>query len=180
MDPKAVGSSPIGHPSILPATYWKPLFMKILKPIARVITYNPDKNKILLVRNKGTKFWYAPGGSWEYEKENIIECARREVLEETGMQVEILKLLYLQEFHGIDENVENICLETFWLAKMSHVQELNNAHIDLDPNGAVEEAKWFSKDELQDLKVFPKRLKDTFWENIQSLMTSEDLFIGVS
>ncbi|MEK7660329.1 MAG: NUDIX hydrolase [Patescibacteria group bacterium] len=154
--------------------------MKKIKPIARVITYKPDENKILLVRNKGTKFWYAPGGSWEYEIENIVECAKREVLEETGMHVEILKLLYLQEFHGIEGEIENICLETFWLAKMSHEQALNEAHIDLDPNGAVEEAKWFTKDDLQDLKVFPKRLKNTFWENIKFFAESEDPFIGVS
>jgi len=151
--------------------------MKTLKPIARVITYDKTANKVLLVRNKETSFWYAPGGGWELETENILECAKREVLEETGLHVDVQKLLYVQEFHGSEEIT---CLETFWLAKLSHEQDLNSSHIDLDPNGAVEEAKWFSQAELQDLKVFPKRLKNTFWENIQTLETSEDPFIGVS
>lgn len=154
--------------------------MKKLKPIARVITYNKDDNKILLVRNKDASFWYAPGGTWEYEKENVLECAEREVFEEVGLKVKVGKLIYVQEFHGSDKDGEVVCLETFWLGELTHEQELNKDHIDLDPNGAVEEARWFSKEELQDLKVFPKRLKDSFWSNIDLLLSGEDLFIGVS
>jgi len=150
--------------------------MKTLKLIARIVTYDKHTNKILLVRNKNESFWYAPGGSWEFEAESIVECAKREVLEETGLHIEVQKLLYMQEFHG---SKEIICLEFFWLAKLSHEQNLNSSHIDLDPNGAVEEARWFSETELQYLKIFPKRLKDSFWKNIQTLGTSEDPFIGV-
>ena len=150
--------------------------MKKLKPIARVVTYDKQANKILLVRNKNESFWYAPGGSWEFENENILECAKREVFEETGIHVDIQKLLYMQEFHGSEEI---ICLEVFWLAKLSHNQNLNSFHADLDPNGAVDEARWFSMVELQDLKVFPKRLKNTFWENTKALEVSENPFIGV-
>ncbi len=117
-----------------------------------------------------------PGGGWEIEKENILECAKREVFEETGLYVEIKKLLYMQEFHGSEDIV---CIETFWLAALTHEQKLDALHIDLDPDGVVEEARWFSSDELQDLKVFPKRLKNTFWENIEHLEASEDPFIGV-
>ncbi|MFH1956829.1 MAG: NUDIX domain-containing protein [Patescibacteria group bacterium] len=90
--------------------------MKI-RILARVVIYN--KGKILLVRNKGESFWYPPGGQWEYEKENIIEAARREVEEEVGLKVNIEKLLYLQEFRP-----------------------------------------------KKDLKIFPKRLKNTFWNLI--------------
>ncbi len=150
--------------------------MKKLKPIARVVVYNPQVNKILLVRNKGESFWYAAGGQWEYDHENILECAKREVLEETGLTVDIKKLLYMQEFHG---SPDAVCMEMFWIAQLSHEQDLNAAHVDLDPNGAVEEAKWFSRDELQEVKVFPKRLKDSFWQNIHNVMETEDPFIGV-
>ncbi len=150
--------------------------MKI-KILARTITYDKEANKILLVKNKGTDFWYAPGGGWEYDHENILECAKREVHEEAGLHVEIKKLLYVQEFH---ESAETIFFETFWLAELTHEQALDKSHTDLDPNGSVETAQWFSKDELQDLKVFPKRLKNTFWDNLDSLLSNEDPFIGVS
>jgi 8-oxo-dGTP pyrophosphatase MutT (NUDIX family) len=145
--------------------------------LARVVTYDLKENKILLVKNKDTNFWYAPGGGWEQDRENILECAKREVKEETGIEVGIARLLYIQEFHA---TVDTIFFETFWLARPIGDTSINELHIDLDPNGAVEKAQWFSQPELQDIKVFPKRLKNTFWENINALVGSEDPFIGVS
>jgi ADP-ribose pyrophosphatase YjhB (NUDIX family) len=153
--------------------------MKKLKPISRVVTYDHDSGKILLVRNKGATFWYAPGGGWEYETEDVVGCATREVLEETGLHVEVKRLLYVQEFHAKEGDEENICLEIFWLANLSHEQKLNKSHIDLDPEGSVEEAAWFSQEQLTDLKVFPKRLKNTFWSLVKK-PDDEDPFIGIS
>lgn len=148
-----------------------------MRLLARVVTYDKDSEKILLVKNKGMNFWYPPGGGWEYEKENILECAKREVFEETGLHVDIKKMLYAQEFHISDEA---ITFETFWLAELSHEQSLNENHIDLDPNGIVELAQWFSREELKDLKVFPKQLKNTFWDNVETLPDMEDPFLGVN
>jgi ADP-ribose pyrophosphatase YjhB (NUDIX family) len=149
--------------------------MKI-KLLARTITHDPEHNKILLVRNKGTAFWYAPGGGWEYDRENILECAAREVHEETGLHVKVKRLLYVQEFH---EKVDSIFFETFWLAEPAAEKDLDPTHVDLDPNGSVEEARWFDKDSLTELKVFPKRLKNTFWDIVTNNEV-EDPFIGVS
>lgn len=145
--------------------------------LARVVVYDAMTGKIMLVRNKGTNFWYAPGGGWEHEKENVLQCAVREVKEEAGLDVEVSRLLYLQEFHA---TADTIFFETFWLAKPAGDVKLDEAHMDLDPNGAVEEARWFSKSDLQELKVFPKRLKNTFWDNIEVTLKAEDPFIGVS
>jgi len=145
--------------------------------LSRVVVYNQEDNRILLVKNRGTNFWYPPGGGWEYDHENILECAKREVREETGMTVEIKRLLYVQEFH---ESAETIFFETFWLAFPIDGQSLDEAHIDLDPDGAVETAKWYSREELQNLNVFPKRLKNSFWDSTDSFSEGEDPFIGVS
>ncbi len=148
-----------------------------IRILARVVVYNPENKKILLVKNKGTNFWYAPGGGWEYEKENILQCAEREVMEEVGLKVDIKQLLYAQEFHATEDT---IFFEMFWLAVSKEGAEIDEAHMDLDPNGQVEVGRWFSKDALQELKVFPKRLKNTFWDNIEKLLEEEDPFIGVS
>lgn len=145
--------------------------------LARVVTYDHKNNKILLVKNKGTNFWYAPGGGWEQDKENILECAKREVKEEVNIDVDIVRLLYVQEFHATPDT---IFFEIFWLAKPTENTTLNKLHVDADPNGVVEKAQWFSQSELQDLKVFPKRLKNTFWKNVNKSITDEDPFIGVS
>lgn len=133
-----------------------------IRILSRVVIYN--KGKLLLVKNKGENFWYPPGGQWKYDKENIIQAAKREVKEETGLDVNIDKLLYLQEFRP---KPDLIFFETFWIASLLTKQTYNQNHIDLDPNGQVETAKWFSKKELNDLKVFPKRLKNTFWTLIK-------------
>lgn len=145
--------------------------------LARVVTYDADEKKILLVKNRGMNFWYAPGGRWEHDKENILEAAKREVREEAGLDVKIVRLLYVQEFHATPDT---IFFETFWLAQPGEHKTLDELHLDLDPNGQVEIAQWFSKEELRGLKVFPKRLGDTFWENIEELLGEEDPFIGVS
>ena len=146
-----------------------------IRIISRVVIYNPKKQKLILARNKNAKFWYAPGGGWEYADENILEAAKREVEEEVGIDIEVSRLLYVQEFQ---ESENRKYFETFWLAE--YTGEIDTEHIDLDPNGMVEEIREFSKDELSDLKVFPDRLKNTFWENIDNIKDNEDPFIGVS
>ena len=149
--------------------------MKNLRILARTLVV--QDSEILLVRNKDADFWYPPGGGWEYETETITECAVREVKEETGYIVDIEKLLWMQEFH----EGEKIFFETFWLSKISGLNtqtpEQVKHHIDLDPEGAVAEAKWFTKEEVESLKVFPKRIK-SFSTMIDDQKHSIDPFIG--
>lgn len=149
--------------------------MKKLRIISRAVIYY--NGKILLVKNKGENFWYPPGGSWIFQKENIIEAAKREVKEETGLGIEIERLLYVQEFHPLPDL---IFFEIFWLAKPLPGERLNKNHRDLDKKGKVEKSCWFSKKELKNLKVFPKRLKSTFWQKIRKFKKEENPFIGIS
>lgn len=148
-----------------------------LRIIARNVVYDKEQNAILLVRNKGVSYWYPPGGGWEYEKENVLECAVREVKEETGLAVRIERFLYAQEFH---DGPEKVLFEIFWLAVPEAGADLDAAHIDLDPGGQVEEARWFKKEDLQGLTVFPKRLQTTFWDLVGNVGESENPFIGIS
>jgi len=62
-----------------------------------VIVLTEDR-KILLVRHrKGNRlYWVLPGGRLEYG-ETFQECAVRELKEETGLDIEIEKFLYLSE-----------------------------------------------------------------------------------
>ncbi|MDO8600429.1 MAG: NUDIX domain-containing protein [bacterium] len=147
-----------------------------IRIVTRVVVYDSEGRKVLLVKNRGQDFWYPPGGGWDYNKENIIECAEREVLEETGLSVKIIRLLYVQEFH---EGLDTISFEIIWLANPIATATLNKLHIDQDVDGKVEKAEWFSEKELQDIKVFPERLRDTFWKNIEKFLKDEDPFIGI-
>ena len=148
-----------------------------LRIITRVITYDPESRKILLVKNKDQDFWYPPGGGWHYGTENLLECARRGVKEETGLDINISRLLYIQEFHDAPDSIS---LETMWLAKPQSATKLDVLHVDKDVDGKVESAKWFSKNDLRGFKVFPKRLQNTFWDNIERFLREEDPFIEAS
>ena len=53
---------------------------------AGAFIYDKNKEKILLVQSKGN-FWGIPKGTLE-ENEKIIHCAKREVLEETGIIID--------------------------------------------------------------------------------------------
>ena len=147
--------------------------MKKLRIIARVLVVCQDK--LLLVRNRGAKFWYPPGGGWEYEDEVIKDCAAREVAEETGYIIDIKNLLWVQEFREDD----NVYFETFWRGELAeaNIQDVTGleTHVDLDAHGAVEEAKWFTEDDLVSLKVFPERAK-TFMSSVEDAHV--DPFIG--
>ncbi len=148
----------------------------ILRNVTRVVTFDPESSRILLVKNQGQDFWYPPGGGWEYERESIVECAEREALEETGLKVSVKKLLYAQEFRVRDEEVN---FETVWFALPAAGTVLDQTHVDQDVDGKVESAKWFSREELSDFTVYPQRLKDSFWTNLEKFLSDEDPFIGV-
>lgn len=150
--------------------------MKI-RLVTRVVIYDPNSKRVLLVKNRDQGFWYPPGGGWEYDRENIVECAEREVVEETGLKVKVARLLYVQEFHSAPDSIS---FETIWLAMPTGETGLSELHTDHDIDGKVEVAKWFLRDELRGIKVFPERLKDTFWQNIDRFLRDENPFIGVS
>jgi bis(5'-nucleosidyl)-tetraphosphatase len=52
---------------------------------AGVFIYDPTSNKVLLVQSRG-HWWGSPKGSMEYG-ETEVECAVREVKEETGLEI---------------------------------------------------------------------------------------------
>ena len=146
----------------------------IPRVVARAIILNKEKNKVLLVKNKGTDFWYPPGGGWECDNETIEQCVVREAREEVGMDVQPVKLIYVQEFRN--EKAKKAIIELFWVCEIVSFNE-NKNHVDLDPNGAVETFKWFSRDEMNLVTVFPEVMKDGFWNALSGILSAPDVFL---
>ena len=150
--------------------------MSELRVLCRVVTYNPETKSILLVRNRGQKWWCAPGGGWDYEKETLIECATREVFEEVGVRVDIQKLLFTQTLYI--KKQDSSWLENFWLARPTGSVEIPQGHI--DHYGVVDEARWFQHSELQAITAYPDVLKNSFWETLEDVQREANRYLGHS
>ncbi len=143
-----------------------------LRIVNRVITFNPTKEAIILVRNKDMDYWYPPGGGWEVgEGEALSEGACREVLEECGVEIQLGNLIYVQEFH----EGKKIGLELFWLAMTT--EDISADHCDMDPYGQVEEVRWVTQLEMQEMKVYPRRLKDLLWQEREIIESLENQYM---
>lgn len=82
-----------------------------------VIVFNSE-NQILLVKHKkGTRqYWVLPGGRLEYG-ETFYECGVREVKEETGLEVEIDRMVYISE--AIAEDRSRHIVNVYLLARLT-------------------------------------------------------------
>lgn len=140
--------------------------MKYRIRVAAVIIQNES---ILLVKSihpkSASEWWSPPGGGLEDIDNDIHACAVRETCEETGYTIETGDILYISEF--LDSHYESHNLEIFLKAKIvSGKIEVKDPLCRQCDGLLIEEARWFSIDELTDLTVFPESIKTKeFWEN---------------
>ncbi|MES2344776.1 MAG: NUDIX domain-containing protein [Chlamydiota bacterium] len=142
-----------------------------------VTTYVIDKKKVLLIFHPKHNKWLPPGGHLE-PNETPPEGALREVLEETGLEVEIIK----QENLWI--NCRNaVSFERPYLCLLENIPPHNShpahQHIDLiylarpTGNGTLHDshsARWFSLDEALRLETDVETFGD-IKQTIQHLLT---------
>ncbi len=121
-----------------------------------------QNNEVLLVHHREAgqyDFWVPPGGRLEGE-ESIMDCAKREALEEAGFIVEPGSLLYYQEF------VE----PGYHFCKFFILSKIVGGNLTLKNRGKEEdflvEAHFFSQNRLADLDVRPDILKQQFWRDL--------------
>ncbi len=127
-----------------------------------------DNNKILLVKHvhpkTGFEWWVPPGGGVEMFDKSIFDCAEREVLEETNLKISISRVIYIREFFDRENEILNI--ELFMLAD-SFLGKVNIKNIEgKGPDELYTKGvKWLSREDFQDIEVYPEILKDDFWED---------------
>ena len=126
-----------------------------------------EDQSLLLVKHvhpqTGFTWWIPPGGGLEDADASLLACAKREVHEETGLDVDIGKLLYLREFLEMDADVH-------------HVELLFDGH---NPQGEltldnvagtgpdeyyIRDVAWVPRQDLAGLTVYPEHLADGFWD----------------
>lgn len=121
-----------------------------------------DQGCLLLVRHKKAgsyDFWVAPGGG-VIGAESLLQAAKREVKEETGLDVDPVRPVYLEEFH--EPGTRHI--KTWILC------DLIGGKLSVEADEAVREhiveARFFSEDEIkhEERDVFPEILRTRIWE----------------
>lgn len=122
-----------------------------------------DGDRLLLVHHRrpgAFDFWVPPGGG-VIGSEPLPQAAAREVLEETGLQVEIATLAYIDEL---------IIGETrqckFW-----YLAHASSAAITVESEAAkaeqIVEAAFLARRDFAGRTVFPPVLLDEFWTHLR-------------
>lgn len=128
-----------------------------------------DQDRILLVCHRnpdhGDEWWIPPGGGVEPADRSLFDTARREIFEETGLVVQLSRIIYIREFR--EHPTRTYHLELF-MAVDSYAGKLtitNIPHGDLD-YGIVRDVQWLKRSELDGLVVWPEWLReDWFWQD---------------
>lgn len=124
----------------------------------RVIIPN-NKKEILLVSQEHPErtVWMVPGGGIEAD-EGSIEAAVREVREETGLDIEIDRMLWFVEETG----ARGQRFVNFFLAKPTDALPKLGSDPEFDENGQVmRELRFMSPEEIKKLEhVYPEFLRE--------------------
>ncbi len=125
---------------------------------------------VLLVKHvhpvTGEEWWVPPGGGLGPDDTSVFDCVRREVFEETGLDVNLSRIVYIREFVDRENRTHN--LELFLVAK-GFSGEVTTKHIHgkgLDED-YIKDVKWVSRETIKSLVVYPEILKDEFWQDLQ-------------
>lgn len=117
--------------------------------------------RLLLVRHHRPAkydFWVCPGGGVQGD-EALSAAATREVREESGLQVRIADLLYVEEL--INPECRHV---KFWFAGHFVAGHLSAAHSEAVAEH-ITEARWLSRSDLEGKTVFPPVLVGRYWQD---------------
>ena len=111
---------------------------------ASAFVLSPDKKKLLLILHRKLHLWLQPGGHVEPTDRDLIEAARREVMEETGLRAFTLDTsIFDLDVHLIPP----------WGDAPAHfhhdVRSLFVAtNLELEASKEVDEARWFDLEKV--------------------------------
>ncbi|CAH0994065.1 hypothetical protein EMA8858_00172 [Emticicia aquatica] len=131
-----------------------------------------ENNRILMIAHRAilgkNSFWSPPGGGVEIG-ETVEEALKREFLEETGLEIEVGKLLLMNEFvalplHGV---------ELFFAVKIVAGKLIlgQDPEMNLDEQ-LIQKVDWLSFDEIKSLNLSEKH---QFWQKISDFSGLESL-----
>lgn len=125
------------------------------------IIYNKDKTKILLFKSSNRDFYMLPGGKVN-ELESSEDALKREVQEETGLEINIIDFKCFSECVVTDKEMTYQQVEAIYEASYNY--EINNDEFNgLEGNWIL--FKWFNINNLDNILIEPKGIKDILKNN---------------
>ena len=127
-----------------------------------------EGDSVLLVRhqhdeiNGGQSWWVPPGGGVEGE-ESLTECAKRETLEETGLSVELGRMVYVREF--VEPGFHH-CEVFFATASHSGMVATGGESGISDVDQVIKEARFVRRGEMEGMVIYPEELRREFWDDL--------------
>ena len=120
------------------------------------------EDTILLVRygTGADSYLVGPGGGLE-NKENVEQAIVRETMEETGITVRPLKVLWIEDLDCSRYKMR----KTWMLCEVINGEPRRTAGAKIE---GITDVRWFSKDELGNELVFPPPIKKTIWDDLKS------------
>jgi len=116
----------------------------------RIAVIIPRNNEILLVKHvKGNReYWLVPGGGLDFG-ETIEDCARRELKEETNLDIKLIKLLFISESVSREEERH--------LINLTFLGQVLNSYTDIRVGGdsRVQDAVFVPVEKLRTLEIHP-------------------------
>jgi 8-oxo-dGTP diphosphatase len=126
--------------------------------------------KILLVRyknNSSGSFLAAPGGGAE-NNENIKDTVVREILEETGILVEPISVIMIE-----DLDCSNFKMCKIWMNCRYVKGEI--AQTQKAVTEGIYDVRWYTRDELKNETVYPSMIMNKSWELLS--LINNDVYI---
>ena len=134
----------------------------------RVIILDENKNMLLVRQRHGDKdIWMVPGGGIE-ENESAAQAAVREVLEETGLDIEVDRLLWHVE--EVSERGQRFVNFFFGHPVNPEQKPVLGKDPELpEEKQVLREAVFMPRKEVAELEVlYPEYLKDEFWHLLEN------------
>ena len=129
-----------------------------IRPAAIII----KDNKLLMVKTRkhGEEYYLLLGGGIEYG-ETIEEALKREVLEETGFIVKILKPVYINEYIHRDNKSKRV-VNIFFITKILGIDKTRKINDD-----DIVEVMLIDIDKLDKIELYPKKLREYIKEDLK-------------
>ena len=101
------------------------------------------------------------------DEESLIECAKRETLEETGVSVELGRIAYIREF--VEPGFHHC--EVFFIADSYSGTPATGSNPGVgifDVDHVIKDARFVRRDEMDGMVIFPEEIKKEFWDDVAS------------